>query len=85
MFDTLKVVFHIDTETFLPVQMEFGIEGMNELMTDYLEQNMGDLSSLGMEMEIGTISVIVNGCIYEAVEVSQVPQEALDSDADMTG
>lgn len=46
-FDGLSVpaVYYVDTETFLPIQIELDMEGMDTLINDMLEKELGSLGS----------------------------------------
>lgn len=76
----VPAVFYIDAKTFLPVQIDMEIQGMDEMMKDAMEQTLGgDLASMGVELEIGSVRMACTNISYEAAEVPEVPQEAIDT------
>lgn len=77
---TVPAVFYVDTKTFLPVQIELEIQGMDEMMAGMMEQILGEeVALLGLEFEISQIRAVITDIGYDAAEVPQVPQEALDT------
>lgn len=78
----VPAVLYIDTETYLPVQMTLDIRGMNEMLRGMMDQVLGKLTALGLEVEFGTVRAACRDIGYEAAEVPGVPQEGLDRTAE---
>ncbi len=80
---TIPATFYVDTKTFLPVQLEMEIEGMENFVNQML---MGEMEALGetdedteVAVEVEKCHVIMKNFSYEAQEIPAVPQEAIDS------
>ncbi len=80
---SIPVTIYVDAKTFLPVQMDMEIKGMDDFVNQML---MGELESLGeltadseITVEVEKCHVILKNFSYEAQEIPEVPQEALDS------
>ena len=79
---TIPSISYVDTETFLPVQIEMTIEGMDKFINQMLTE---ELEAAGATEDDGTISVEVTKCqmimknfSYEVPEIPEVPQEVFD-------
>ena len=81
-------VYHVDAETFLPLEMDMEIMGLGDVMNDLLgELMMGlDASELGemeFSIDVPTVKLAAYNVVYnEAVEVPAVPQEAVENAVD---
>lgn len=84
-----KSVYHVDAETFLPVEMTVEILGLGEtmqsIMTTLLAELMIELDSTELEftIDVPTFKLAAKNMTYnEAVEIPDVPQEAIDNAID---
>lgn len=78
---TVPMVMYIDTQNYLPMQMELEIQGLDEMIEGMMEGLLGeDAAEIGMELEIGKITVVCTDIGYDAVMVPEVPQEALSAE-----
>lgn len=84
-----KSVYHVDAETFLPVEMTVEILGLGEtmqsIMTTLLAELMIELDSAELEftIDVPTFKLAAKNMTYnEAVEIPDVPQEAIDNAID---
>ena len=84
-----KSVYHVDAETFLPVETSVEIMGIGETMQSILSallaEMMVELDSAELEfsIDIPTSKMTVKNMVYnEAVEIPAVPQEAIDNAID---
>lgn len=78
-------VYHLDAETFLPLEMSMEIDGMGEVMNDLLGSVMlgVDAGEIEFSIDVPTVKIATRNMVYnEAVEVPAVPQEALDNAID---
>lgn len=80
-------VYHVDPETFLPVQMSCDIQGMGEAMSSMLSGVLAEmLMDLGGEeieitIDIPTCKVTMTELSYGEMEIPAVPQEGIDAAA----
>lgn len=84
-----KSVYHVDAETFLPVEMTVEVLGLGEtmqsIMTTLLAELMIELDSAELEftIDVPTFKLSAKNMTYnEAVEIPAVPQEAIDNAID---
>lgn len=84
-----KSVYHVDAETFLPVEMTVEVLGLGEtmqsIMTTLLAELMIELDSAELEftIDVPTFKLAAKNMTYnEAVEIPDVPQEAIDNAID---
>lgn len=84
-----KGVYHVDAETFLPVEMTVEILGMGEVMQNMLTSMLAELmieidsAELDLTIDIPTFKMAMKNMTYnEAVEIPAVPQEAIDNAID---
>lgn len=79
-----KMVYHVDAETFLPVQITGEIQGMGEGMESVMLESMGELAAiLGDEeltVDVPVFKIAMTDMAFADVEVPPVPQEAIDAD-----
>lgn len=78
-------VYHVDAESFLPLDMEMQIHGMSDVMNDLLASMMMgvDAGDLEFSIDMPAVKMAARNMIYnEAVEVPTVPQEAIDNAID---
>ena len=85
----VKSVYHVDAETFLPVEMTAEVLGLGEtmqsIMTTLLAELMIELDSAELEftIDVPTFKLAAKNMTYnEAVEIPDVPQEAIDNAID---
>lgn len=74
----IPATYWIDKETFLPVEIEMTIEGMDEMMDGLMSSLMGQ-SMEGFDMEISPITVLYTDISYDEVDVPELPEEAKDA------
>ena len=77
--------YHVDAETFLPLDMEMEILGMGDVMNDLLGTLMLGMDAGEMEfsIDVPAMKIFARNMVYnEAVEVPAVPQEAIDNAVD---
>lgn len=84
-----KSVYHVDAETFLPVETSVEILGLGETMQSILNALLAELmieldsAELEFSIDIPTSKMTVKNMVYnEAVEIPAVPQEAIDNAID---
>ena len=75
---TVPMVLYVDTKTYLPVQMEMEMQGMDDMMNGMMDDLLGEAgAALGMEIEVGQIKCVCRDISYDAAVVPEVPQEAI--------
>lgn len=73
----VELVYHVDAETFLPLQMEITYSGVEDYLMETIEEAMG--------MELGDASMfqclemqeIISNISFEEVQVPTVPEEGI--------
>ena len=80
----VHMVYHVDAETFLPLQYTAEVTGVGELMNNMFAQLMEMLGGALPEdvefvVEIPVFKFEVTDLVYEGVEIPAVPQEAIDN------
>lgn len=85
-----KMVYHVDSETFLPVEGVTEITGLGETLNGMIDTIMAmammemDEEAPAFSIEIPTIKMTLSNMRYnDAAEVPAVPQEVIDSAVDM--
>lgn len=85
-----KMVYHVDAETFLPVEGVTEITGLGETLNGMIDTIMAmammemDEEAPAFSIEIPTIKMTLSNMRYnDAAEVPAVPQEVIDSAVDM--
>ena len=85
-----KMVYHVDAETFLPVEGVTEITGLGETLNGMIDTVMAmammemDEEAPAFSIEIPTLKMILSNMRYnDAAEVPAVPQEVIDSAVDM--
>ena len=80
---SVPMVCYVDAATYLPVQIEMDIEGMDSLVDQMLESELGQLEGetedLGMEISVGTCHVVMKNFSYEPQDIPAVPEEAKEA------
>lgn len=78
-----SMVWYVDAETFLPVQMTGEIQGLGDLMGGMVDTLLG-AEAAGMEMSVTVpnCKIAMTEMDYTGVEVPAVPQEAIDNAID---
>lgn len=81
------MVYHVNAETFLPLQMTAEVTGLGEAMNSLLSGVMAEmLGMLGGEdleivVEIPTVNVAMTDLIYGDIEIPDVPEEGVEAAA----
>ncbi len=85
-----KMVYHVDAETFLPVEGVTEITGLGETLNGMIDTIMAmammemDEEAPAFSVEIPTLKMTLSNMRYnDAAEVPAVPQEVIDSAVDM--
>lgn len=85
-----KMVYHVDAETFLPVEGVTEITGLGETLNGMIDTIMAmammemDEEAPAFSIEIPTLKMTLSNMRYnDAAEVPAVPQEVIDSAVDM--
>ena len=85
-----KMVYHVDAETFLPLEGVCEITGLGETLNGMIDTIMAmammemDEEAPALSIEIPTLKMTMSNMLYnEAAEVPAVPQEVIDSAIDM--
>lgn len=83
-----KMVYHVDAETFVPVQVSAELLGLGDVMSGMFATVMAQLGGLeGMEdveikIDVPVCKMAMTDVVYGDVEVPAVPQEAIDNAVD---
>lgn len=74
---TLRIptVFYVDAKTYLPVQIEMELTGMDEMMNSLLSSALGSVDGLA-EVSITNCRAVYKNISFDPVEVPEVPAEA---------
>ena len=75
------MTYHVDAESFLPVQMSGEIQGLGDVMSGLMGQMLG-MEGMDMTVTVPTCKVSMTEMAYTGVEVPAVPQEAIDNAVD---
>lgn len=75
------MTYHVDAESFLPLQMSGEIQGLGDVMSGLVGQMLG-MEGLDMTVTVPTCKVSMTEMAYTGVEVPAVPQEAIDNAVD---
>ncbi len=77
-------VYHVDAETFLPLEMTMEIKGMGDVLNDLLVSMMGmQTGDLEFTIDVPTVKMVAKNMVYnEAVEIPALPQEAVENAVD---
>lgn len=75
------MTYHVDAETFLPVQMSGEIQGLGDVMSGLMGQMLG-MEGLDMTVTVPLCKIAMTDMAYTGVEVPAVPQEAIDNAVD---
>lgn len=80
---TVPATAYIDAKTFLPVQLEMDIEGMEEFVNAMMAQELEGLDEYAedsdISVEVGKCHVVMKNFSYDAQDIPDVPQEAKDT------
>lgn len=76
------MIYHVDAETFLPVQLSGDIQGMGDVMVGLMGQLLGGTEGLDMTVTVPNCKITMNEMAFTGVEVPAVPQEAIDNAVD---
>ena len=75
------MIYHVDAESFLPVQMSGEIQGLGDVMSGLMGQMLG-AEGLDMTVTVPLCKIAMTDMAYTGVEVPAVPQEAIDNAVD---
>lgn len=75
------MTYHVDAESFLPLQMSGEIQGLGDVMGGLMGQMLG-VEGLDMTVTVPLCKIAMTDMAYTGVEVPAVPQEAIDNAVD---
>lgn len=79
---TIPSVSYIDTKTFLPVQIDMSIEGMNQYINQMLLQEMEGMElseeDADVQVEVTKCQLVMKNFKYDVQDIPEVPQEVFD-------
>ena len=75
------MTYHVDAESFLPVQMSGEIQGLGDVMSGLMGQMLG-MEGMDMTVTAPLCKIAMTDMAYTGVEVPAVPQEAIDNAVD---
>jgi len=75
------MTYHVDAESFLPLQMSGEIQGLGDVMSGLMGQMLG-MEGLDMTVTVPLCKIAMTDMAYTGVEVPAVPQEAIDNAVD---
>lgn len=84
----VKLVYHVDAETFRTVQMTGEIQGMGDVMNSLFGTLMGafmmgeDAAAMEFSIDVPVCTFSMTGMTYDDTEIPTVPQEAIDNAVD---
>ncbi len=74
----VPTVYYVDAETYLIVGMEMSIEGMDEMMSDMMEDLMAaEGEEYSMSFKLGKCNMIYSNISYDPVEIPELPEDVL--------
>lgn len=80
---SVPAITYVDAKTFLPVQIEMDIEGMEESVNQMISQQMESMGEYmdetDVSVKVGKCHVVMKNFSYDVQEIPEVPQEALDA------
>lgn len=80
---SVPMVCYVDTKTYLPVRIEMDIEGMDSMVEQMLEKELGqleaDMDDLNVDISVGTCHVIMKNFSYDPQDIPEVPDEAKEA------
>lgn len=80
---TVPATAYVDVNTFLTVQIEMDIEGMEEfvnaMMAQELENSDEDMEDSDISVEVGKCHVVMKNFSYDVQNIPDVPQDAKDT------
>lgn len=82
---SLAVTYWVDTETFLPSQIQIEYRGMSAVVADLFSKYAGKMmggNAANFEADVQSYQETLSDLTYDAVEVPQVPQSALENSKD---
>ena len=72
----VKMVYHVDAATFLPVQYKAEVSGLDQVFGGIFGEFMG---AEGLQISIPTFTLYMKELTYNGTDVPAVPQEAIDN------
>lgn len=79
---SVPMICYVDTATYLPLQIEMDIEGMETIVNQMLESELGELEGtedLGLEISVSTCHMVMKNFSYDPQEIPEVPSDAIDA------
>jgi len=74
----VPTTYYVDAETYLIVGMEMSIEGMDEMLSDMMEELMAaEGEEYSMSFKLGKCNMIYSNISYDPVEIPELPEEVL--------
>ena len=74
----VPAVYYVDTETYLIVGMEMSIEGMDEMLSDMMEDLMAaEGEEYSMSFKLGKCNMTYSNISYDPVEIPALPEDIL--------
>ena len=82
----LMVTYYVDTDSYLPVQIDIRYQGIGaligDLLTKYAGEIMGSMAA-SLKVDVTTYREVLSGLVYDPVEVPQVPAQGVQNSKDM--
>lgn len=79
---TIPSISYIDTKTFLPVQIDMSIEGMDQYINQMLTQEMEGMETVeedaDVQVEVTKCQLVMKNFRYNVQNIPEVPQEVFD-------
>lgn len=81
---SMKAVYYIDCETYLPLQMDIEIQGMGDALGTMInammsEEAMDDSVDYEFTVDVTKFTISMSELVYADVQVPTVPQEGIDA------
>lgn len=74
----VPTTYYVDVETYLIVGMEMSIEGMDEMLSDMMEELMAaEGEEYSMSFKLGKCSMVYSNISYDPVEIPELPEDVL--------
>lgn len=82
---SLAVTYRVDSETFLPVEIEIEYRGMSAVIADLISKYAGKMMGgkiSDLDADVQSYRETLSDLTYDQIEVPQVPQSALENSQD---
>lgn len=74
----VPTTYYVDVETYLIVGMEMSIEGMDEMLSDMMEDLMAaEGEEYSMSFKLGKCNMTYSNISYDPVEIPELPEDVL--------